>query len=132
MSETTSIELTLTEEAAENLKHLISETNQDGSFLRVWVAGGGCSGLQYGMALDTSRDENDIAVEDKDITIVVDSLSAQYLGGSTIEYHDDLMGGGFKIQNPNAKASCGCGSSFTPKDEQQSEESGCQGCRCSN
>lgn len=127
----TTINITLTEEAAQELTTLIQETNQPDSFLRVWVAGGGCSGLQYGMALDNNREEGDIEVRDKDITIVVDSLSAQYLEGATIQYRQDMLGGGFKIENPNAKHSCGCGSSFTPNDEEQSgEEQSCQGCKC--
>ena len=125
------IQITITDEAAENLKSLIAENTDEGSFLRVWVAGGGCSGLQYGMALDNTEEENDIVTTDKGIKIVIDSLSAQYMGGSTIEYKDDLLGGGFKVSNPNAKHSCGCGSSFTPDDEQrQGEEQSCQGCKC--
>jgi len=128
---TETIQLTLTDEAAENLKSLIEETNRLGSFLRVWVAGGGCSGLSYGMALDDSKGEDDMVIEDKGVTIVVDALSAQYLGGSTIAFSNDLLGGGFKIENPSAKHSCACGSSFTPSEEQQqSEEQSCQGCRC--
>lgn len=126
------IQLTLTEEAATELTSLIKDATE-GSFLRVWVAGGGCSGLSYGMALDDSREDDDLITEDRGITIVVDNLSAQYLGGSTIEYKDDdMLGGGFKINNPNnAKQSCGCGSSFTPNEEHQpSEEQSCQGCRC--
>jgi iron-sulfur cluster assembly protein len=122
--------MNITEEAANNLKTLIAEGNQADAFLRVWVSGGGCSGLQYGMALDDQREEDDIEVRDRDITIVVDALSAKYLSGSTIEYKDDLLGGGYKVNNPNAKHSCGCGSSFSPE-ETPGEEKGCQGCRCS-
>lgn len=114
----------ITEEAASNVLTLMKEKGQDGSFLRVWVAGGGCSGLQYGMALDESIDEDDIKTEDKGVTIIVDSMSATYLSGATIEYRDDLLGGGFKIENPNAIGGCGCGSSF----QAEGNDAGCGGC----
>jgi iron-sulfur cluster assembly accessory protein len=130
MNSTQTFNMNITEEAATELKSLMIDEGQPNAFLRVWVSGGGCSGLQYGMALDPEREEDDIEVKDRDITIVVDTLSAQYLGGSTIEYHDDQLGGGFKVNNPNAKRSCGCGSSFSP-DETPTENPGCQGCRCS-
>lgn len=109
------IQLTLTEEAATELTSLIKDA-AEGSFLRVWVAGGGCSGLSYGMALDDSKEDDDLITEDRGVTIVVDNLSAQYLGGSTIEYKDDMLGG-FKVNNPNAKQSCGCSNSFSVEDK---------------
>lgn len=124
------IQLTITDEAAKQLKTLKEEQNQPAAFLRVWVAGGGCSGLTYGMALDDTKEEGDMEILDKDITLVVDPQSAQYLSGSTIEYQKDILGGGFKVNNPNAKQSCGCGSSFTTEEHQQSEEKSCRGCRC--
>ena len=83
------------------------------------------------MALDTNKEDGDIKTIDREITIIVDSLSAQYLDGAVIQYKNDLLGGGFKIENPNIKHSCGCGSSFTPNEEQQSgEEQSCKGCKC--
>lgn len=118
------IQLTLTEEAATELTSLIKDATE-GSFLRVWVAGGGCSGLSYGMALDDSKEDSDLITEDRGVTIVVDNLSAQYLGGSTIEYQEDLLGGGFKINNPNAKNTCGCSSSFSTEDESLKKCNGC-------
>jgi iron-sulfur cluster assembly accessory protein len=80
--------------------------------LRVFVSGGGCSGLQYGMAFETTGEEDDVVFESAGVPVFVDPVSIMYLQGATIDYADSLMGGGFKIENPNAVSSCGCGSSF--------------------
>ncbi len=126
----TAINITLTEEAVKHLTSLIEEMNQENAFLRVWVAGGGCSGLTYGMALDDSNEPDDIVIEQHGIKIAIDPLSSKYLDGSTVEYKDDLLGGGFKISNPNATSSCGCGNSFKSEETpQSSNEQSCQGCR---
>lgn len=126
MDSTQEFQIYITEEAAKNVIDLITETGLDNSFLRVWVAGGGCSGLQYGMAFDTNIDNDDIKIVDKNIDIVVDNISAVYLSGSTIEYDENEMGGGFKVNNPNAQNSCGCGSSFNT--EGDNPIGGCNGC----
>jgi len=105
--------ITVTDRAAAELLNLITDQDKQGSALRVWVAGGGCSGLQYGLALDDSTpEESDLVISDKGVKIYIDDMSLQYMEGSTVDFVDDVLGGGFKIENPNATASCGCGSSF--------------------
>ena len=105
--------ITLTERAASELKDLMQSQEQAGSALRVWVQGGGCSGLSYGMALDSETpDESDQIFEQDGVKIYVDAISMGYMSGSSVDYVDDVLGGGFKIENPNAVSSCGCGSSF--------------------
>ncbi len=81
--------------------------------LRVYVEGGGCSGFQYGFALEKQKNDDDTVVEENGITLFIDSLSIQYLMGAEVDYLDDLMGARFFINNPNASTTCGCGSSFS-------------------
>lgn len=122
--------ITLTDRAAAELKDLIVSQEKPGAALRVWVAGGGCSGLSYGMALDDGEPEEGDQIFDTDgLKIYVDGLSLQYMTGSTVDYVEDMMGGGFKIENPNATSSCGCGSSFGTGEEGGSG-GGCGGCGC--
>jgi iron-sulfur cluster assembly protein len=122
--------ITMTPVAAQAVKDLLEKRQLEGYALRVYVSGGGCSGFQYGMALDNNIRELDIICETNGIKAVVDEVSIQYLRGATIDYVDDLMGSGFKIENPNAIASCGCGSSFRTKDASTDQNSagGCSGC----
>ena len=123
--------ITLTPRAACELKELMLDQQKDSAALRVWVAGGGCSGLQYGMALDDDAPAADDQLFEQDgIKILVDGLSLQYMEGSTVDYIDDVMGGGFKIENPNATSSCGCGSSFKTEDGQEGGGGGCGSCGC--
>lgn len=126
------LKITLTELAASELRQLMQDQSLTGASLRVWVAGGGCSGLSYGMALDDNLpEEGDTVVEDQGIKIVVDSLSARYLTGSVIDWNSDVLGGGFQVTNPNAVRSCGCGSSFSADDEGMADLNagrGCGGC----
>ena len=81
--------------------------------LRVYISGGGCSGFQYGFTFDEARAEDDLAVDNGGVTLLVDPLSLQYLAGAEIDYSESLTGAQFVIRNPNAKTTCGCGSSFT-------------------
>lgn len=118
-------EITLTEAAVARVRRLIEERNLKGYALRVFVSGGGCSGMQYGMALDGSPRETDKRFSFEDVDVVVDPLSISYLAGVTIDYSDDLMGGGFRIENPNAVSTCGCGHSFRTEGANASEDSGC-------
>ncbi len=104
--------VTLTESAAKRVQGLISERGLEGYALRVFVSGGGCSGLNYGMALEGDPRESDLRFQFGDVDVVIDPVSIGYLEGSTIDYVDDLMGGGFRVENPNAVATCGCGTSF--------------------
>ena len=84
-----------------------------GRALRVAVEGGGCSGFQYGFEFDEAQGEDDLAIVTDDVTLLVDPLSLQYLMGATVDYTEGLTGAQFVIRNPNAKSTCGCGSSFT-------------------
>lgn len=102
----------VTEAASSRLLAMMREKELDGYALRVFVAGGGCSGLQYGMTFDDETREGDNEFTTGGLRILIDPISAQYLMGSSIDYVDSLMGGGFKIDNPNAVSSCGCGHSF--------------------
>lgn len=105
--------ITLTESAIGKIRDLLSEENSPNLVLRVFVQGGGCSGMQYGFTFDDQRNEDDFDVP-APVPVIVDSMSMQYLQGATINYSEDLMGSSFSIDNPNAQTSCGCGSSFSP------------------
>jgi iron-sulfur cluster insertion protein len=102
----------LTDNAVNKIKDLIAEENNPNINLRVYVQGGGCSGMQYGFTFDEEINEDDTQVEKNDCNILVDSISLQYLKDAEIDYTESLQGSQFKIHNPDAKASCGCGSSF--------------------
>lgn len=104
--------VSLTEAAAAQIRSMQAEQPENaGKILRVYVEGGGCSGMQYGMVFDEKRD-NDSAAEFFGVPVLVDAVSAGHLQGTVIDYSDALTGGGFKIINPKAKSSCGCGKSF--------------------
>ena len=103
----------LTDAAARKVQQLILEERNPELKLRVYISGGGCSGFQYGFSFDEERAEDDIAVENDGVTLLVDPLSFQYLVGAEIDYREDLEGAQFVIRNPNAKTTCGCGSSFS-------------------
>lgn len=124
--------ITLSERAVTELKDLMAQQAKQQSALRVWVAGGGCSGLSYGMALDDGEPEDGDQIFEQDgVKIVVDGLSLNYMDGSSVDYLDDSLGGGFKIENPNAVSTCGCGSSFKTADG-EAAGGGCGSCGCSH
>ena len=102
----------LTEAAALQIKEMMKHNDEEGAFLRVAVKGGGCSGLSYGMGFDHEIKEDDHHFDQHSIQVLVDKDSAAILKGTKIDYKQSMMGGGFTIDNPNAIASCGCGSSF--------------------
>lgn len=102
--------LNVTDKAAEKIKALIEQEKKQG--LRISVQAGGCSGYQYGMELEDKSTDEDIVIEQKGIKIFVDKISMQKLNGVNVDYVDSLQGAGFKIENPSAKSTCGCGSSF--------------------
>jgi iron-sulfur cluster insertion protein len=104
--------ISLTQSAIEKIQDLLAEENTPGLVLRVFVQGGGCSGMQYGFTFDQGRGEDDFDVP-ASVPVVVDSMSMQYLQGATINYREDLMGSSFVIDNPQAQTTCGCGSSFS-------------------
>ena len=122
--------ISLTTRAANELKELMIGQEKTTAALRVWVAGGGCSGLSYGMALDDNDPETGDQVFSQDgVKILVDELSLRYMEGATVDFVDDDLGGGFKIENPNATSSCGCGSSFKTEDsEGMGGGGGCGSC----
>src|SRR3954470_2037335 len=104
--------VSLTENAAAEVKSLLSKPENAGKTLRVYVEQGGCSGMQYSMTFDEKR-ADDLSAEIFGIQVLVDPFSAQYLRGAVVDFSDSLTSGGFKITNPNASQSCGCGKSFT-------------------
>jgi iron-sulfur cluster insertion protein len=102
-----------TDSAARKVSELIAEEDNQELKLRVYVTGGGCSGFQYGFTFDEDVNEDDTQLEKNGVTLLIDSMSVQYLGGAEIDYKDDLSGSQFVIRNPNAATTCGCGSSFS-------------------
>ncbi|RZA36185.1 MAG: iron-sulfur cluster insertion protein ErpA [Lysobacteraceae bacterium] len=105
--------LNFTHAAAAKVRELIDEEGNQALALRVFIQGGGCSGFQYGFEFDENRAEDDVAVDTDQVTLLVDPLSLQYLMGSEVDYTESLQGAQFVIRNPNAKTTCGCGSSFS-------------------
>jgi iron-sulfur cluster assembly protein len=107
--------ITLSPEAIARVKQLIAKDGREGVFLRLGVKGGGCSGMEYVMKLETKRTPLDVETEVDGVTVITDSKSAKFLQGAILQFTNNLIGGGFKFENPNAGRSCGCGTSFTPK-----------------
>jgi iron-sulfur cluster insertion protein len=105
--------IVFTDAAARKVQELILEERNPDLKLRVYISGGGCSGFQYGFSFDEVRAEDDIAVENDGVTLLVDPLSFQYLMGAEVDYTESLQGAQFVIRNPNAATTCGCGSSFS-------------------
>lgn len=112
--------ITFTDKGAEKVQEFLAAQAADASTsgLRVGVKGGGCSGFQYALAFDTKRD-GDSVFEDRGLKLLVDDESLPYVSGAVIDYVDNLQGAGFKVENPNTVAACGCGSSFRVADEQE-------------
>ncbi|MDX6651502.1 MAG: iron-sulfur cluster assembly protein [Solirubrobacterales bacterium] len=108
--------IVLTDRAAEKIKELLASQQDTGQALRVAVRGGGCSGFQYALALDKSK-EDDHVFEHQGVAVVVDRPSMQFVFGSEVDYVDGLQGAGFQVNNPNVVAACGCGSSFQVRDD---------------
>lgn len=128
--QTTQVEeavLVVTPSAVDVIKNLLEQRNIPGYALRVFVTGGGCSGLQYGMSFEESPQDNDAVVSVGDVTLLVDPTSLVYLKGATIDFVDSLIGGGFRIDNPNAISQCGCGTSFKADGSPEADACGCGG-----
>ena len=118
--------ITISDQAAELVKTTMAEIETEDPHLFIYVAGGGCSGLQYGMAVSEGEPEiDDVVVYDNGVKIVVDGKSVKYLDGAVINYKEDGLMSGFKIENPNAEKSCGCGSSFSVEGETYDSCGGC-------
>jgi iron-sulfur cluster insertion protein len=106
--------ITVSQSATAKIQDILAEENNPALRLRVFVQGGGCSGMQYGFTLDDVQNEDDWDLDVDGVRILVDSMSGGYLQGAEIDYKDDVMGASFTIKNPNAQTTCGCGSSFSP------------------
>lgn len=104
--------ITVSDSAAKRIGEIISG-EPDNTMLRVSVEGGGCSGFQYKFDLVKNREKDDLAIEKDGITVLIDPVSQMYMEGSEIDFADELIGAAFKVNNPNATASCGCGTSFS-------------------
>lgn len=105
--------INFTDSAAQKVGALIAEEGNDNLKLRVYISGGGCSGFQYGFTFDEEVNDDDTQIENSGVTVLIDSMSIQYLNGAEIDYKEDLSGSQFVIRNPNASTTCGCGSSFS-------------------
>ena len=105
--------LIFTDSAADKVRQLVEEEGNPDLKLRVFVQGGGCSGFQYGFTFDEVINDDDTQMSKNGVTLLIDEMSLQYLGGAEIDYKDDLQGAQFVIKNPNATTTCGCGSSFS-------------------
>lgn len=105
--------ITITSKAAEKVADFMKQEGNTALYLRVYVTGGGCSGLSYGMGFEEKVDEDDTVLEQNGVKLLVDSYSQTYLKGASIDYVESLMGSGFKINNPNVTKSCSCGHSFS-------------------
>jgi len=105
--------IVFTDSAAQKVAGLIQEEGNDNLKLRVYISGGGCSGFQYGFTFDEEVNDDDTQIENGGVTVLIDSMSIQYLSGAQIDYKEDLSGAQFVIRNPNATTTCGCGSSFS-------------------
>ncbi len=112
MSTQTLPSMSVTEAAARKAGELLQNAQKDNGAIRVFVKSGGCSGYSYGMAIDDRELEGDSIFEDRGVRIVIDKMSLPLLMGSQIDYVENMMGGGFSVNNPNATSACGCGSSF--------------------
>jgi iron-sulfur cluster assembly protein len=118
--------ITITSEAATQLKSFLADNGSPEAGLRVFVAPGGCSGLQYGMTIEDNAEEGDEVIESDGVRLLVDNFSAMYLAGAEVDYVNSLMGGGFTVHNPNAVSGCACGHSFNAGANEQTAN----GCGC--
>ena len=120
--------VSLTPTAAAKVKELMAEEPEDSLVLRVAIQGGGCSGFQYGLGFDTAPAEGDEILDLEGVRVVVDPFSAPYLQGASIDFLNGLQESGFKIDNPNASSSCGCGHSFQVEEGAEPDAHGAAGC----
>jgi iron-sulfur cluster assembly protein len=118
--------VTLTKPAADAVREVINQKNLPGYALRLFISGGGCSGYQYGLALDSNIRSEDVVIEVDGVKLIVDEVSIKYLQGATVDYVEGMTSSGFKIINPNAVSSCSCGQSFDSSEGETS--AGCSGC----
>ncbi len=124
--ETTTNQVTFTQAAAAAAREVMDKKDLQGHALRLFISGGGCSGYQYGLALDKDTRDDDMVFETDGVKLVIDEVSIKYLQGATVDYIEGMTSSGFKISNPNAASTCGCGQSFNSSED--SSSSGCAGC----
>jgi iron-sulfur cluster assembly protein len=117
--------ITLTQSAANAVREIMNQKNLQGYSLRLFISGGGCSGYQYGLALDNRNRSDDTVIETDGMKLIVDEVSIKYLQGATVDYVDDSTDNGFRIANPNPISTCSCGQDDTSPGD---ESSGCTGC----
>ncbi len=123
--------LTVSDLAARKIKELMAERDLTDTALRVFVAGGGCSGMQYGMAFEPNPTATDTTIDAGDgVRLVIDPVSMPYIEGATVDFVESMMGGGFKIENPKAVSTCGCGHSFRADDAAAAEGDACSTGSC--
>ena len=120
--------VSVTPSAVSVIKNLLEQRNIPGYALRVFVSGGGCSGMQYGMSFEENASDFDNVVEVDGVRLLIDPTSLVYLNGANIDFVDSLIGGGFRIDNPNAVSSCGCGHSFKSKEDEGADAYGDASC----
>lgn len=106
-------QVTVTTKASEKISEFMKDDKDKSTYLRIYVQGGGCSGLSYGMGLEKEPEEDDLVLDQNGVKLVIDSYSINHLEGANVDYVESLAGSGFKITNPNVKKSCSCGSSFS-------------------
>ena len=111
--EVVALPLQFTDAAATKVKNLIADEENPALKLRVYITGGGCSGFQYGFTFDDQMNDGDMTIEKQGVSLVIDPMSLQYLVGGSVDYTEGLEGSRFIVTNPNAKTTCGCGSSFS-------------------
>lgn len=107
-------QVTITDNAFARINDLLIDEKNPNLKLRVFVQGGGCSGMEYGFTFDEQQNDDDFTFEQNSVKVLVDAMSMQYLSNAVIDYKEDIQGARFAIENPNAQTSCGCGSSFSP------------------
>jgi len=107
------VNIVFTDNAVRKVQSLLEDEDNDNLNLRVFITGGGCSGFQYGFTFDDQVNDDDMVVEKEGVKLLIDAMSFQYLVGAEIDFSDDVKGAQFVIRNPNAKTTCGCGSSFS-------------------
>ena len=120
--------ITITEKAADKVREFMAAEGEGAEVLRIAVEGGGCSGFQYALGFDESAQDGDAVIDMHGVRVVVDPFSLPYLKGADVDFTDGLSGTGFKIDNPNVVAGCGCGSSFQVKDGEDPGEAAADGC----
>ncbi len=124
--------IVFSDNATSKVRDLITEEGNPNLQLRIYVSGGGCSGFQYGFAFEESSAGEDIVIDNQGVRVLIDPVSLQYLNGAEVDFQDGLDGSRFIIKNPNAKSTCGCGSSFSTAENGDTNDNPANGKSCSS